>query len=157
MRILRKTIKMHRININLEKIIGLLLLLFFLFSIYYYCDLTDYHVYYLEYYGLGGHTSEIGYTVLSDLFFNLGFSFRQFYTIYIFTYVIIIYFFSFSNLKKNKLTVILLFIIFPFINTLQQIRSCLGAGIVLIGITYLQKEGVKKGYLKFVLSVLISI
>lgn len=116
-------------------------ILFLLFiAAAFYCDLADYQVYFNEYYGLNSHTSEIGYTWISSLFFKLGLPFEVFYAVYMLAFLGVLFYFFKNNLKKSVGFAIFLTAIFPYINYLQQIRSAMGMGVILLGLCFIENQ-----------------
>lgn len=115
-----------------------------------YCDLQDYNAYYNDYisYSSRGYFSslEFGYTMLCKLAIALELSFRQFYGILITVILLLIFRFNWK-MFRTKFWLLLIFIIYPYINVLQQIRSALGMGIILNALCYLydpSKKSIKK-------------
>lgn len=119
---------------------GIVILVFLFIVASFYCDLADYQVYFNEYYGRNTHTSEIGYTWISSLFFKLGLPFEVFYAIYMLVFFGILFYFYHNNLKKSIGFAILLTAIFPYINYLQQIRSAMGMGVILLGLCFIDNR-----------------
>ena len=126
-----------------------------------YCDMTDYFVYYREY----GYTSTTGkialanafeplYTLLMVLFTKMHAPFVVFYGSYISVCMIVFVIALKRYADKYSSYIMCLFIIFPFINYLQQIRSTMGICIVIWGLKYLYGE--TKNIKKYIICVIVS-
>ena len=101
-----------------------------------YCDLHDYRAYYLSYATDRKMAIEVGYTALANLSYKLGFPFYVFYGMLVSTAVILLWRF-FNTYGKSPFLLMFIFTLYPYINCLQQIRSFIGAAIVLMGIKFL--------------------
>ena len=126
-----------------------------------YRDNMDYAVYYQDYMrqmGQGKITFgfEFLYSLISGLFAINNISFNVFYGCYIALEMLLVYVFFLSMCKKNTIFVMFLFLAFPYIQFLMQIRSALGATIILIAISKLQENTNKKEIIAFVIAVGIA-
>ncbi len=126
-----------------------------------YCDLTDYRVYYREYNSIMQtgeigltHDFEVGYTAIEFLMARMGIPFRVFYASYMAIFLYLIYKFYATHLN-NPLYALVLFVVFPYINCVQQIRSALAAAIMLQAVDGLLLKK-KRGKRNFILAVALS-
>lgn len=149
-------------NRLIDFISSLLLVGFLLCLAVNYCDAHDYNAYYvryLDYNSLYNRTLEPGYKLLYLLGWKIGLSFQGFYGIYMTLTILLLYRF-FSRLCKFRFLLLVLFILCPFLNVLQQIRSALGVAIVLNALPYLydpEKRSVWKYLLFVILSTLLQV
>ena len=127
-----------------------------------YCDMTDYAVYYRQYVHMAqsgristDYAFEAGYSLVSSIFATIGVPFNVYYGIYMGVALFFLYRFIWKNLK-NKTYCLFIFIIFPFINYLQQIRSVAGFVMILNALDSLYYNRTKKGYIKFLIWILIA-
>lgn len=132
-------------------ILALLLFMFNLISKYDYF-FPDYINYYNAYETVGGlgvngyNQMEIGFRVLCLLFNKLGFSYDQFYLVLVvFSLFLILRTISFFSEKRSF--ILLMYITFPFLLDLVQIRYLLASSLVLYAIRYLTTKFEKNIFL----------
>lgn len=82
---------------------------------------------------------EIGYQLFMYMAKKMGLNFQGFLAIY-FAIALLIFYAAIKSLAKNNLLVLGLYILYPMILDSDQIRSFMGACIVLLGLTYIIKE-----------------
>lgn len=107
-----------------------------------YCDLHDYYAYYLSYMGYHRMSIEPGYTLLADWFHSIGLPFYVYYAILITITLTLVWLFL-MRYARHRLLILLLFLVYPYINYLQQLRSAVGAAIVLTAIGFLISDTLK--------------
>lgn len=118
-----------------------------------YCDLHDYRGYYLSYTLEHKMAIEVGYTALAEYFYYAGFPFYVFYGLIVSISMILMWKF-FKDYGKHQFLLLLIFLIYPYINTVQQIRSLLGAAIVMTGLRFILSND--KKVIPFIITVLIA-
>ncbi|MBC5581183.1 EpsG family protein [Anaerofilum sp. BX8] len=147
--------KMKSFSIRKSMILSLILLGTLIVITSQYCDMTDYECYYREYNSIMHtgkvgltHIFEPGYVALSYIGASLGIPFEVFYAVYM-SITLLLLFDFYRKQVKSPFFPLLLFIIFPYINYVQQIRSALGTAIVLQGLDGLiaNRENAKRKYL----------
>ncbi|MCE0560874.1 EpsG family protein [Limosilactobacillus fermentum] len=142
-------------------ILALLLFMFNLISKYDYF-FPDYINYYNAYETVGGlgvngyNQMEIGFRVLCLLFNKLGFSYDQFYLVLVvFSLFLILRTISFFSEKRSF--ILLMYITFPFLLDLVQIRYLLASSLVLYAIRYLTTKFEKKYIFVYLIFNIIAI
>lgn len=115
-------------------------------------DISAYKLMYEQEYDYG----EYLYTLCSSLFYNYGFSYELFRFIYsIFGLSLIYYSINIIVPNSMKLWVLLLYILFPFIDDLPQVRNFMAMSIFTYAVVILSSEK-KWSDFKFIILLLIA-
>ena len=128
-----------------------ILLLFFLWLLFAFqygnADYASYENMYRHYalWDTGFTFSNIGYKVLCDIFFNLGFTYQQFLVIEATVGMAVIACVIFKNCKIPALVVVLYFI-YPYMMDTVQVRNFLAEALILLGISLYINFYTFKGY-----------
>lgn len=151
-----------RVETLLRNIIFYMAILAVFIITYFYCDDADYFVYNREYNsilktGQTGltHIFEPGFTLLMKAGAGLGLPFQTWYFLYMFLALGV----YFSVIKKNTkyaTTIIVLFVVYPYINAVQQIRSTLATGIVVYALQKIILKNNISNKIQYTIAILVA-
>ena len=150
-----------KIRLSRKRIAEILLFLIVWIVTIRYCDLDDYYVYYREYNimargGIRRQSWEKGFDVICLIFINIGIPFEIFYAIYMSVILTLIWRFM-RKILGDSLYFWVLYIIFPYILYLQQIRSALTTAVTMNLLIYLIESNEKKHVrvIKYIVAILL--
>ena len=137
---------------TLTDCIALILLCVVVLISAFYKDCHDYSVYKNAYYQNVEMAFEPAYKLFSGVSYKLGIPFEAYYA-FLISFVLICVFVFFKKYGNNVLLLFLSFVLYGYLNYIQQLRSACAIAFVLIGTTYLIQN---KKKLYFVLFLCIS-
>lgn len=129
------------IQFTLNQLVTFLILFFIWIATINYCDVDDYYVYKNEYQiiqsgGFRRQSWELGFDLILKFFVRLGLPFEMFYAVFMSIFLFLMWKF-FKYFLQDCPYVWVLFIIIPYIQYLQQIRSAMAMVLVMNLLIYL--------------------